>query len=387
MSLINRISHWRFRQPPTASSLLSLESLEDRTLLSGPGSSLLSLPNLSLNGPLNSLTSLVSNPLANVVNPLLNSVVSPLISPIVNPLINPIGNPLINPIVNPLVNPVTGVLPSPVSSLPTSLPTTVASTVGSLPIFVPPGVYQSSAGSVNGSIPGRPSGFGGPGFRFGSEQTAYAFGSSAPSFHFWGYQPATTTPLFETELTASGPEFVMGIESIDLDRDDVTTIDFSDVALSFGDDLTVDDFAAALLTGIKPRANLLPQKGAQVAPLATLVSGDTTEAASGVSQDGNAEMSDLLINPAVRFPVDSAATLTPLGGQSKAPDSRLQTDSNQPAAPEKRDGWPHLTMGLSLALAFAWMSTFAGRRRARPETDAVGLGKCSHESEFPFQRI
>ncbi|HEV2949441.1 MAG TPA: hypothetical protein VGX70_18845 [Gemmataceae bacterium] len=373
MSLINRISHWRFRQRPTARNLLSLESLEDRTLLSGPGSSLLSLPNLSLNGPLNSLTSLVSNPLANVVNPLLSSIVNPLISPIVNPLINPIGNPLINPTVSQLVTPVGGLLPGPVSSLPTSLPTTVAATVSSLPIFVAPGVYQSSAGSVNGSIPGRPSGFGGPGFRFGSEQTAYAFGSSTPSLRFGGYRAATTTPQFANELAVTGPEFVMGIESIDLDRDDVITIDFSDVALSFGDDLTVDDFAAALLTGIKPRANLLPQKGAQVAPLATLVSGDTTDAASGVSQDGNAEMSDLLINPAVRFPVDSAATLTPLGGQSKAPsnDSRWQADSDQPAASEKQEAWSHLATGFSLALAFAWLSTFVGRHRAKPATDAL----------------
>jgi hypothetical protein len=73
-----------------------------------------------------------------------------------------------------------------------------------------------------------------------------------------------------------------------------------DLELLFEKDvLTGSDIAGALLTGGKPRADLLPQKGSHVAPVATLLSGEGDDLAVSptATDEEKAVLMELLINP------------------------------------------------------------------------------------------
>jgi len=75
-----------------------------------------------------------------------------------------------------------------------------------------------------------------------------------------------------------------------------------EVMLAFDDDLSMPNLAATLLTGVRPRASLLPQRDSQVAPVATLLSDDASDM-SGITLDEyrprlDGHPDDLLINPA-----------------------------------------------------------------------------------------
>src|SRR5262249_39097877 len=66
--------------------------------------------------------------------------------------------------------------------------------------------------------------------------------------------------------------------------------------------VTGSEFAAAMLTGSKPRADLLPRKGSQVAPVATLL-GETGDerTTGGAARDQEGNLKEFLINPAADF--------------------------------------------------------------------------------------
>jgi len=91
------------------------------------------------------------------------------------------------------------------------------------------------------------------------------------------------------------------------DDDELVQAFFSrshDLDLLFEKDiLTGSDIAGALLTGGKPRADLLPQKGSQVAPVATLLSreGDDLAVSATSGDEEKGVLTELLISPIRKF--------------------------------------------------------------------------------------
>jgi hypothetical protein len=69
---------------------------------------------------------------------------------------------------------------------------------------------------------------------------------------------------------------------------------------SAADLLPAEDAAGALLTGGLPRADLLPRKGAEAAPVAALLADDGAPAAGGAGR-GGAPLADLFLDPAAVF--------------------------------------------------------------------------------------
>jgi hypothetical protein len=103
------------------------------------------------------------------------------------------------------------------------------------------------------------------------------------------------------ETLASGTDFEQEPELLDADA---AFIVFDDLTLPLPTEmLSATDIALGLLTGSRPRAEVLPQQGSSVASVPTLL---TTEAgtAAGVQipQEPDIDLSHLLINP-VREPL------------------------------------------------------------------------------------
>lgn len=107
-----------------------------------------------------------------------------------------------------------------------------------------------------------------------------------------------TSPLFAIRLPKATGSDKVGDELVETALDKLQTV-FDDVDLPIAADaLTGADIAGALLTGARPRANLLPQKGARVAPVATLLSGDAPDQpAADAAKPGDDRLRDSLISP------------------------------------------------------------------------------------------
>ncbi len=249
-------------RPVSQRSQLILEGLEDRALLS------ISSPSLS--SMTNPVTSLISNPLSSIVNPLLGSVVNPLLGTVVNPLLSPIVS---------LISPVTNLLPAPVSTLAT----TVTPILSSLPAILVNSLFHPASSLSNNLPPAGASGLGSPNVRSSSGSSYYSSGTSAQSFYSGGPQENFGERPFDLEMNSSLAAGMAGIETVGLDNDDISSVEFSDVIVTVDDGLTIESFAETLLTGAKPQANLLPQRGAQVAPLATLLNTDSNESTSDLT--------------------------------------------------------------------------------------------------------
>jgi hypothetical protein len=78
--------------------------------------------------------------------------------------------------------------------------------------------------------------------------------------------------------------------------------------------LSGSDIAVALLIGLRPRADILPQKGPRLASVATLLPGDAGEEALAQAHAGaeeNLSLADFLINPVRRIPPPRPNTAIP----------------------------------------------------------------------------
>jgi hypothetical protein len=364
-----------------ATQPLILEWLEDRTLLSSPTSGLGTLPSLPGTSPVNNLvSSLISNPLSGVVNPLLGSIVNPLLGSVVNPLLGSVVNglvgslvnPLFGPLLNPLINSVINSQPSPGSSGPGAGTAAVTTPAASLPIFVARNFSQPSSNPSGSFAPSGASGTGAPVFI--PAPPSYSSAQSSQSFYSGGSQERTGSGYFDNDSTRSGSSGADAIETAGLDGDDLNAVVLSDMVPKFDDDLPIENFAATLLTGVQPRASLLPQKGAQVAPVATLLSDDASEIQSGVPADQDARLQDFLINPAHRYPVDSTGPSVPVPDQTSVPKKEKSPPaSNHRISSHERDAAPSkliagltFALGLSLYLALAFLGRNDEEMNGRP---------------------
>jgi hypothetical protein len=210
--------------------------------------------------------------------------------------------------------------------------------------------------------------FGTPNIRSSTAPAFYPGGPSAQSFYSGGSQAILEARTFDLEPTFSGSAGAEGFETVGLDKDDMNAIEYSELAITFDDGLTVESFAEALLTGMTPQSNLLPQKGAQVAPLATFLSDDPFDKPLAVSTDEDAGLHDLLIDPAVKFPVDFVLLTPP----ARIPPKTLIRDlepsgGNEPISSlDNSQNLLRPAKWLSLALALGVMISVIGWHRAKP---------------------
>jgi hypothetical protein len=317
---------------------LNVEFLETRMLLASP----VSLTPLTTNpiiNPISGLTSPLLNPVTNLLNPitsllnpvtnLLNpvtSAVSPLLGSIINPLlgaplpgslVNALVGPVISPLPNPLLNPLQAPLLGPVTSL---LP---ATPLPSLPGLISK-LFQPTPPPTGSYVPSGASGFGGAQYNPSSPFVAYY---SAPNHQptYSGGLGEVTMPAAPEEISSSSEVGASGgndaIVTVGLGEDDERTMNgarLQDVMLAFEDDLRIENLAATLLTGARPRASLLPQRGSQVAPVATLLSDDSGETNFGANSSDDDRSSDLQINPAANYPRDSSSLTPPVRDESES---------------------------------------------------------------------
>jgi hypothetical protein len=313
---------------------LNVEFLETRMLLASP----VSLTPLTTNpiiNPISGLTSPLLNPVTNLLNPitsLLNPVtnllnpVTSAVSPLLGSIINPfLGSPLPGSLVSPLVGPVIGSLSNPLQA---PLLGPVTSLLPATPLPSLPGLigklFQPTPPPTGNYVPSGASGFGGA-----------QYIPSPPSFAYYSapnHQPIYSGGLGEG-ATATSPEIVSSssevgasggndaIVTVGLGEDDERTMNgarLQDVMLAFEDDLRIENLAATLLTGARPRASLLPQRGSQVAPVATLLSDDSGETDFGANLSDDDRSSDLQINPAANYPRDSSSLTPPVRDESES---------------------------------------------------------------------
>jgi hypothetical protein len=141
--------------------------------------------------------------------------------------------------------------------------------------------------------------------------------------------------------------------------------------LAFDDDLSIPDLAATLLTGVRPRASLLPQRGSQVAPVATLLSDDASDMISGTAFDADGHLHDLLINPAASYPRDSSS-LTPPGEDQKVsgPARNSSTMLRQKDAPKSSISGLLIS---GLVTAMMTLQLFRARRSDSKKTEQPSL--------------
>jgi hypothetical protein len=126
------------------------------------------------------------------------------------------------------------------------------------------------------------------------------------------------------------------------------------------------DIATSLLTGVRPKADILPQKGSRLASVATLVSGEASDEAmaqQGSGSDDELPLQDLLIDPVRKSLPSAPAESTPgsgaVGEQGAAGDpARWQVD----VAEAYRPSWAPLFLGFT-AVATGLAVTY--RRKAR----------------------
>lgn len=339
------LTHWfRFWQngPRTgqksASTHLNVEFLETRMLLASPVS-LTPLPINPIINPISGLTAPLLNPVTNLLNPitsllnpvtnLLNpvtSAVNSLLSSITNPLS---GSPLPGSLVSPLVGPVIGSLPNPLSNpLQASLLGPVTSLLPATPLPSLPALigklFQPTPPPTGSYVPSGASGFGGAQYNPSAPFVAYYSAPNHQPTYSGGLGEVTTAVAPErdsssSEIGASGGNDA--IVTVGLGEDDERTMNsarLQDVMLAFQDDLRIESLAATLLTGARSRASLLPQRGSEVAPVATLLSDDSSETNFGANSSDDDRSSDLLINPAANYPRDSSSLTPPVRDESES---------------------------------------------------------------------
>jgi hypothetical protein len=393
------LTHW-FRMPQKArigrksvGTYLNVEVLEARALLASP----VSLPPIISNpitNPVNGLTSSLLNPVTNLLNPVTNllkpvtnllnpvtSLVNPILGSIVNPLL---GSPLPGSLVTPLVGPV-------INTLPQTLPTVTVGPVTGLPSPIPlpllpnlnPGNLFQPKPTPNGSyVPSGISGFGATQYNATPASVAYYStpGSQPRSSGGLGEVPTVAVWEIDSSSSAAGPaggnDFVVIAGLGDDEETIMTGADLREVLLAFDDDLSMPNLAATLLTGIRPRASLLPQRDSQVAPVATLLSDDVNDL-PGTTLDEQGRLNDLLINPAADYS---------RGPSLRIPSSEDKIESipaeNSTMLPTKEKGKSAVSDLLMFGFVTAMMAFKAFRARRtdsrkieQPSLAALPIGK------------
>jgi hypothetical protein len=318
---------------------LNLELLEARVLLASPVS----------------LTPIVNN---SIINP-----VSGLTSPLLNPVLGSIVNPLLSSslpgsLVSPLVGPVIGSLPQALLTVPlgsvTSLPSAIP--LPSLLRLNPSNLFQPRSISAGANASPGASGFGGTQYSASSPSGAYYSAPSHEPTYRGGAGEVSKPTTWETDSssgvrTSEGGD---GIVTVGLGDDEgpPTLAGFQEVMLAFDDDLSMPNLAASLLTGLQPRASLLPQRDSQVAPVATLLNDDANDMLSGTEVHEPGRLDDLLINPAANYPGDPSLRI-PSGEDKKESVPAVNRSSMRPA---KEKGKSSITDVLMFGFVTAMMT-------------------------------
>jgi hypothetical protein len=256
-----------------------------------------------------SLGPIVSSPVINSVSsltaPLLTSSAGSLLSSIVNPLLS---TPLLGSVLTPLVGPV-------ITSLPQGVPSIPLGPVGSLPSVIPlsfllalnpSNLFQPRTIPAGTYSPAGISGLGGSQYSPSSPSVVYySAPSHQPTYSGSGGEMAIP-PTLEMDLYSEAGSSGVGdaIVTVGLGNEDEATFSHAglqEVTLGLEEDFGLSNLAVTLLTGVRPRASLLPQRGSQVAPVATLLSDDAGEMTSETALDENGRLDDLLINPAATY--------------------------------------------------------------------------------------
>jgi hypothetical protein len=356
-SLATWLRSWQeydtIRRKPT-SRLLALEVLEERML---PASNLpIPLSSIPIVNPVSSLTAPLLSPVTGLLNPLTSSV-SPLLGSIVNPLLSsPLLGSVVSPVTNGLITPVTG----PVTNL---LPSVLA-TAGSLPNLVNSNVFQPTAPGTGSFSPAGGTGFGGTTYNPGTQSTVYFSTQNRPSSNTGGF--GASVPASDPEFGASSGLAQSGgfdsVVTVGLGEEDDTTTTIADLqamVVPFADDLSIQNMAATLLTGVRPRASLLPQRGSQVAPVATLLSDDALNVAT--SSDGNDQQHDWLIKPTASSPGDCSPLVFPTEDQTGNSDSACSSSAESHEVKTGRSFFSGLLISGFVAAILTWKG-FRARR-------------------------
>ena len=162
--------------------------------------------------------------------------------------------------------------------------------------------------------------------------------------------------------------------TVGLGEDDEATLGsagFQEVMLAFDDDLSIPDLAATLLTGVRPRASLLPQRGSQVAPVATLLSDDAGDMVSGTAFDADGHLHDLLINPAASYPRDSSS-LTPPSKDERVSEPARSSSTMLPQKEAPKSSISGLLVS-GLVTAMMTLQLFRARRADSKKTEQPSL--------------
>jgi hypothetical protein len=156
------------------------------------------------------------------------------------------------------------------------------------------------------------------------------------------------------------------------DEDRMTSLDFPIQLNLISDDevFSTSDIAAALLIGVRPK--LLPQKGSQVAPVATLLTDDSGEEIKpAAADDETAPLKDSLINPLGAFSLDASELLqSSLPNQGRKGMAALGRE-NAIASPKAFRARASLVIVASALLALWGLQEFRTRRRGKPQQISI----------------